>query len=82
MAMFIRRLGENRTNHCEGGHYCPQILLMKDGNFTAVGRDVRRKAIKALPPGPGIGPKEGAVVIPRDVMLDALVDLLQVLKAA
>jgi len=55
---------------------------MKDGNFAAVGRDIRSKAIKALPPGPGIGPREGAVVIPRAVMLDAMTDFLATVKAA
>jgi hypothetical protein len=67
---------------CREGHHCPQVLLQKDGNFTVVGLDIREEALKSLPPGPGIGPKEGAVMIPRDVMFDVMADILSVAKVA
>jgi hypothetical protein len=78
--MFIRRLGQNGRNLCMSGHYCPQILEMKGGDFAAVGTDIRREAIKAMPAGPGVGPTEGVVKIPRSVMLSALPEILASLK--
>jgi hypothetical protein len=73
--MFLRRLGENRRQQCANGHHCPQILEMVDGDFAAVGLDITAEAVKAMPPGPGIGPKENAVRIPRQVMIAAGGDL-------
>ena len=72
--MFIRRLGQN-AQQCSSGHYCPQILEMTDGDFAAVGLDITGEAIKAMPPGPGVGPKEGVVKIPRHVMLAARAEM-------
>lgn len=65
--MFIRRLGQNKQ--CEGGHYCPQFLEMEDGDFAAVGPDITDEAIQKMLPGPGIGPNERAIRIPRRVMI-------------
>ena len=56
--MFIRRLGQSNVKLCESGHHCPQILEMSDGDFAAVSADMTAEAIPALPPGPGVGPKE------------------------
>lgn len=72
--MFIRRLGQN-AQRCSSGHYCPQILEMTDGDFAAVGLDITGEATKAMPPGPGVGPKEGVVKIPRHVMLAAKAEM-------
>ena len=69
--MFIRRLGQNGRQQCQAGLNCPQILEMVDGDFAAVGTLITDEAVKAMPPGPGIGPKEGAVRIPRAVMISA-----------
>lgn len=74
--MFIRRLGQNGRQQCLNGHNCPQILEMTDGDFAAAGPDITAEAIAALPPGPGVGPKEGVVKIPRAVMLAAISDIL------
>ncbi len=68
--MFARRLGKV----CEGGRYCPQILEKIDGDFAVCGPLITTEAIKALPPGPGVGPKEAVVNVPRDVMLSAMAD--------
>lgn len=73
--MFLRRLGQN-GQRCTGGHYCPQFLEMADGNYAAVGEDIREAAIKEMPPGPGVGPTEGVVKIPRDVMLAAALEIV------
>ncbi len=72
--MFVRRLGQS-VNRCSSGHYCPQILEMTDGDFAAVGLDITSEAVNAMPPGPGVGPKEGVVKIPRHVMIAARAEI-------
>ena len=74
--MFKRRLGQNGKLACSLGHNCPQILEMEDGDFAAVGPDITVKARGGLPPGPGIGPEECVVKVPREVMLAAMSDML------
>ena len=73
--MFIRRLGQNGRRQCPGGHYCPQILEMEDGDFAAVGPDITNEAIPAMLPGPGIGPKERVIRIPRQVLIAARAEI-------
>ncbi len=78
--MFLRRLGQNDVNLCEGGHNCPQIFETVDRDFAAAGpliTEEAKAAIRDLPPGPGIGPKEGVVKVPRAVMIAAVVDILK-----
>jgi len=72
--MFIRRLGQHNQQLCVQGHQCPQVLEMTDGNFAAVGLLITDEATKAMPPGPGVGPKEGVVKIPRKVVLSAMAE--------
>ena len=72
--MFLRRLGQSGLQ-CSYGHHCPQILERTDGDFVAVGLDITEEAAPVLPPGPGIGPKERAVRIPRQVMVAARAEL-------
>ena len=67
--MFLRRLGQKRTL-CATGYNCPQILELTNGDFVVVGTDITEEAAKAMPAGPGIGPKERAVRIPRLVMVE------------
>jgi hypothetical protein len=69
--MFIRRLGQNGRQRCESGHQCPQILEMKDGDFAVVGLDITDEAVKAMLPGPSVGPKERVVRVPRRVFIEA-----------
>ena len=69
--MFLRRLGQNGRRQCANGHHCSQILELLDGDFAAVGLDITEEAIGALPPGPGVGPMERMVRIPRRVMVEA-----------
>jgi hypothetical protein len=68
--MFIKRLG-NKGVLCENGHACPQILEMADGDFAGVGQDITNEAIPAMPPGPGVGPTERVIRIPRQVLIAA-----------
>ena len=78
--MFLQRLGQSARNLCPGGHNCPQIIETADRNFAAVGTLITEEAkvgIKALPPGPGIGPTEGVVKVPREVMISAMLDILK-----
>jgi hypothetical protein len=67
--MFLRRLGHNSNKHCEGGYYCPQVLELADGDFAVVGQDMTETAKPAMPPGPGVGPGERVVRVPRRVFL-------------
>jgi len=73
--MFVRRLGQNGTSQCVHGHHCAQILEMVDGSFAVVGEIITDAAARALPPGPGIGPKEGVVKVPRAVIIAARPEL-------
>ena len=58
--MFIKRLGGNAINLCEGGHHCPQFLEMADGAIAVVGTDITDEAIPAMPPGPGVARKSAS----------------------
>ena len=69
--MFIKRLGQNGRQLCSTGLQCPQLLEMEDGDFAAVGLLITEAAAKAMPPGPGVGPNEGVVKIPRAVLIAA-----------
>lgn len=51
---------------------------MTDGNFVFVGKPITQEAATALPPGPGIAPTEGAVEVPRAVVLSAMADFFAV----
>lgn len=44
---------------------------MQDGDFAVVGTDITEEAIAAMLPGPGVGPKERVVKVPRQVMVEA-----------
>jgi len=72
--MFIKRLG-GRGALCSSGHACPQILEMADGDFAGVGQDITDEAITAMPPGPGVGPKERVIRIPRQVLIAARAEI-------
>jgi hypothetical protein len=73
--MFLRRLGQNGRQQCAGGHSCSQILEMKDGDFAVVGPDITDEAVKAMLPGPGVGPRERVVKVPRRVLIEARPDI-------
>jgi hypothetical protein len=75
LAMFLRRLGQSGGNLCPSGHHCSQILEMIDGDFAGVGIDITDEAIRAMLPGPGVGPKERVIRIPRHVMIAARAEI-------
>jgi hypothetical protein len=72
--MFKQRLGGSSAL-CSSGHTCPQILEMTDGDFAGVGQDITNEAIPAMPPGPGVGPKERVIRIPRAVLIAARAEI-------
>jgi hypothetical protein len=73
--MFIKRLGGNKQNLCEGGYHCPQILEMENHDFAVVGTDITDEAIPAMPPGAGVGPKERVIRVPRQVFIAARAEI-------
>ena len=73
--MFLKRLGGNGANLCEGGHRCPQILEMENRDFAVVGEDITDVAAPALPPGPGVGPTERVIRVPRQVFIAARAEI-------
>ncbi len=73
--MFLRRLGGNEQSLCESGYHCPQILEMVNRDFAVVGEDITDAATSALPPGPGVGPKERVVRVPRQVFMAARAEI-------
>ena len=73
--MFIRRMGQNGREQCVNGHTCPQLLEMADGDFAAVGLDITEEALRAFPAGPGVGPNERVIRIPRQVLIAVRVEI-------
>jgi hypothetical protein len=73
--MFKRRLGQNGVNLCSSGHSCPQILEMNDGDFAGVGQDITDEAVRSMLPGPGVGPQERVIRIPRAVLVAARTEI-------
>jgi hypothetical protein len=49
---------------------------MLDGDFAVAGLDITREGVAALPTGPGVGPNEGVVRIPREIILAAMSEIL------
>jgi len=72
--MFARRLGMKNRQECLQGFYCPQVLEKLDGNFVFVGKPVTQEATGAMLPGPGIGPREAAIEVPREIVLSAMAE--------
>ncbi len=74
--MFIRKLGATATiSNCQGGHACPDILELADGDFAVIGADITMEAADKLPPGSGCGPAERIVRIPRRTLVSARADI-------
>ena len=73
--MFLKRLGGNGANMCESGRYCPQILEMANRDFAVVGEDITDVAALAMPPGPGVGPKERVIQVPGRVFIAARAEI-------
>lgn len=44
---------------------------MAGGDFAVVGTDITGEAVPMMPPGPGVGPQERVVLVPRHVLAAA-----------
>ena len=74
--MILTRLENDRQQQCTYGHNCPQILAIDDGDFAVVGQEITEEAMPAMPPGPGVGPKERIIRVPRKILTAARANLL------
>ena len=75
--MFIRRLGieaDAAILPCAGGHSCPDILELANGDFAVIGKDITEFA-GHLPAGSGCGADEKLVRIPRALLVRARADI-------
>jgi hypothetical protein len=45
--------------------------------WAAAGPLITDEIVGSLPPGPGVGPSEGVVRVPRQVMIDAVMDIIR-----
>lgn len=58
-----------------GGHGCPDIWQLDDGDIAIIGIDITDTAITMLPPTAGCGPDERIVRLPRNLLLNAKGDI-------
>jgi len=72
--MFLKRLGGSGA-HCSSGYSCPQILQLTNGDFAVVGADITEEAVPVMPPGPGVGPDERVIRVPRQVFVAARAEI-------
>lgn len=72
MMMIIRRYG-NPAQRCNNTTACPDVLRLADGRFLYIGERVDADTVSAqlAEHGGGIGPGEGAVVLPPEVVVAA-----------
>jgi hypothetical protein len=74
--MFLKRLGGEKLQ-CQGGHHCPDVLELTNGDFAVIGADITAEASGKLPAGSGCGPNERVVRIPRSVLVAARAEIPQ-----
>jgi hypothetical protein len=72
--MNFRRIGPSpkELNLSGGGHSCPDILELEDGDFAVIGLDITPLALPHLPADAGCDHGERVVRIPRKTILAAL----------
>jgi hypothetical protein len=74
-----RRLGKSpaaRSNtKCIALNGCPDLFELEDGRFAVIGTLVTGGSTIPLPADAGIGDGECLVILPREVLMDALDDL-------
>ena len=73
----IRRLG-GTTSECASGTEisCPNVLELNDGRLAIIGTDHTEDIEQSLPPGVARAPYERIVVIPREILTQAIPDIL------
>ena len=76
--VFARRLGPDphlnghQTPACNG---CPDVWELENGDIAVIGIRITSAAKAALPLTAGCGPDEEIVLVPRNIMLAARMDI-------
>jgi hypothetical protein len=75
---FNRRLGPDP--HANGAQTialqgCPEVWELESGDFAVIGIDITAAAKPKLPPTAGCGPDERVVLIPRNLLINAKLDI-------
>ena len=74
--LILRRLGpEPDAARCAGGHTCPDVFELIDGDFAVIGRDITAQTSPVLPKDAGCGPHERIVRVPRKTLVLARSDI-------
>ncbi len=82
MTSIIRRLGstpQERGSNATGT--CPDMFLLDDGRIAIIGTDMTEELTGKIPADAGVADYERIVVIPREVLDQALNDILALGKA-
>jgi hypothetical protein len=76
-AAFRRRLGRSALELGDTGHEptCPDIWELDNGDVAVIGRDLTVAYTSRLPEGVSVGRDERLVVIPRNMLIAAKVDI-------
>ncbi|HYV27316.1 MAG TPA: hypothetical protein VFA77_07265, partial [Candidatus Eisenbacteria bacterium] len=54
---------------------CPEVWELESGDFAVIGIDITAAAKPKLPPTAGCGPDERVVLIPRNLLINAKLDI-------
>ena len=76
--MFLKRIGlDPHTDGAKsaGGEGCPDIWELENGDFAIIGIDMTDEAKSKLPPTAGCGRDERIVRLPRNVLVNAKLDI-------
>ncbi len=75
---IVRRHGTSPAQRCGTNVTCPDVFELADGRFAVIGLDATRHLEDQLAGmGAGRASDERIVVLPRDVMIAALHDVLR-----
>ncbi|HXR73380.1 hypothetical protein [Actinocrinis sp.] len=75
---ILKRLGSTPAQRGSTNDMnCPDIFLLSDGRLACIGTDVTDKLRDHLPSGASIGDDERLVSLPRQVLLDAIPEILK-----
>ena len=76
--MFKRRLGPNPHQHgaqTPAAQGCPDIFELQTGDFAVIGKNITGEAAAKLPQDASCGPDECIVMIPRQMLVRAKLDI-------
>lgn len=72
----MRRIGAPpRERGSYGGQHCPDVFELSDGNFAVIGTDRTTDLESELPPDAGRADYERIVVVSRETLIRAKVDI-------